>query len=40
MENAIKDKNILGHWLEDGWTRWLACAYSGALKRQTQNSKA
>ena len=34
------DKNILGHRLVDGWTRWVACAYSGASKRQTQDSKA
>jgi hypothetical protein len=40
MVNAIKDENILGHRLLDGWTRWLACAYSGIAKRQTQNSKA
>jgi hypothetical protein len=33
MVNAIKDKNILGHRLLDGWTRWLACAYSGVAKR-------
>jgi hypothetical protein len=37
---TIKGKNILGHRLVDGWTRWVACAYSGAAKRQTQNSKA
>ena len=37
---ALADKNILGHGLVDGWTRWVACAYSGAAKRQTQNSKA
>ena len=40
MVNALGDKNILGHRLVDGWTRWVACAYSGAAKRQTQNSKA
>jgi hypothetical protein len=22
------DKNILGHRLVDGWTRWVACAYN------------
>ena len=40
MVIALADKNILGHGLVDGWTRWVACAYSGAAKRQTQNSKA
>ena len=40
MVIALVDKNILGHRLVDGWTRWVACAYSGAAKRQTQNSKA
>jgi hypothetical protein len=40
MVIALADKNILGHRLVDGWTRWVACAYSGATKRQTQNSKA
>jgi hypothetical protein len=40
MVIALADKNILGHRLVDGWTRWVACAYSGAAKRQTQNSKA
>ena len=34
------NKNILGHRLVDGWTRWVACAYSGAEKRPTQNSIA
>ena len=37
---ALVDENILGHQLVDGWTRWVACAYSGAGERQTQNSKA
>ena len=37
---ALVGENILGHQLVDGWTRWVACAYSGAAKRQTQNSKA
>ena len=37
---ALRDKNILGHRLVDGWTRWVACAYSGVAKRQTLNSKA
>ena len=40
MVIALADKNNLGHGLVDGWTRWVACAYSGAAKRQTQNSKA
>ena len=40
MAIALADKNILGHGLVDGWTRWVACAYSGAAKRQTQNRKA
>jgi hypothetical protein len=37
---ALVGENILGHQLVDGWTRWVACAYSGAGERQTQNSKA
>ena len=28
----IRDKNILGHRLVDGWTRWVACAYIGQRK--------
>jgi hypothetical protein len=28
MVTALGDKNILGHRLVDGWTRWVACAYS------------
>ena len=37
---SLTDRNILVHKLGDGWTRWVACVYSGAAKRQTQNSKA
>jgi hypothetical protein len=37
---ALADENILDHQRVDGWTRWVACAYSGAAKRQTLNSKA
>ena len=37
---ALADKNILDHQQVDGWTRWVACAYSGVTKRQTLNSKA
>ena len=40
MAIALVDKNILNHQRVDGWTRWVACAYSGAAKRQTLNSKA
>jgi len=40
MVIALKDENILVHRLVDGWTRWVACAYSRQAKRQTQNSKA
>ena len=40
MVNALGDKNILGHRLVDGWTRWVACAYNGVATRQTQNRKA
>ena len=29
MVIALADKNILGHRLVDGWTRWVACAYIG-----------
>ena len=32
MVIALRDKNILGHRLVDGWTRWVACAYSGLAK--------
>ena len=35
MVIALADKNILGHRLVDGWTRWVACAYSEAVKKQT-----
>ena len=34
MVIALRDKNILGHGLVDGWTRWVACAYSGLTKKQ------
>jgi hypothetical protein len=37
---ALSDENILVHQRVDGWTRWVACAYSGAAKRQTLDSKA
>jgi len=40
MVIALRDENILDHGLVDGWTRWVACAYNGAAKRQTQNDKA
>ena len=40
MVIALADKNILDHQRVDGWTHWVACAYSGAAKRQTLNSKA
>jgi hypothetical protein len=40
MVNATKDKNILGHRLVDGWTRWVACAYNEVAEKQTQNSSA
>ena len=40
MVIALRDKNILDHQRVDGWTRWVACAYSGVTKRQTLNSKA
>ena len=40
MLNALGDKNILGHRLVDGWTRWFACAYSGDANRQPKNRKA
>ena len=33
MVIALRDKNILGHRLVDGWTRWVACAYSGLTKK-------
>ena len=35
--NRLRDENILGHGLVDGWTRWVACAYSGAGEKT--NSK-
>jgi len=40
MVIALRGENILGHGQVDGWTRWVAFAYSGSAKRQTQNSKA
>jgi hypothetical protein len=40
MVTALADKNILDHQRVDDWTRWVACAYSVAAKRQTLNSKA
>ena len=40
MVIALAGKNILDHQRVDGWTRWVACAYSGITKRQTLNSKA
>ena len=40
MVIALGDKNILDHQRVDGWTRWVACAYSEVTKRQTLNSKA
>ena len=40
MVIALADKNILDHQRVDGWTHWVACAYSGVAKRQTLNSKA
>ena len=33
MVIALADKNILGHRLVDGWTCWVACAYSGLAKK-------
>ena len=40
MVIALADKNISNHQRVDGWTRRVACAYSGTAKRQTPNSKA
>jgi hypothetical protein len=40
MVTALPNENILDHQRVDGWTRWVACAYSGSAKRQTLNSKA
>ena len=40
MVIALGDKNILDHQRVDGWTCWVACAYSGTATRQTLNSKA
>ena len=40
MATALADENILDHQRVDGWTRRVACAYSGVAKRQTLNSKA
>jgi hypothetical protein len=40
MVIALAGENILDHQRVDGWTRWVACAYSRAAKRQTLNSKA
>ena len=40
MVTALADENILDHQRVDGWTRWVACAYSGAAKRQTLTNKA
>ena len=40
MVIVLADKNILDHQRVDGWTRWVACAYSRVTKRQTLNSKA
>ena len=40
MLNALGNKNILGHRLVDGWTRWVACVYSGEAIRQTKNHNA
>ena len=39
MVIALADKNILGHRLVDGWTRWVACAYSGAAKDKLKTAK-
>jgi hypothetical protein len=39
MVIALRDENILGHRLVDGWTRWVACAYSGTAKRQPKTAK-
>ena len=37
----VGNKNILGHRLVDGWTRWAACAYSGvAIKTAKQRGLA
>ena len=40
LVTALADENILDHQRVDGWTRWVACAYSGVSKRQTLDSKA
>ena len=39
MVNALGDKNILGHWLVDGWTLWVACAYSGERTDKPKTAK-
>ena len=39
MVIALADKNILGHRLVDGWTRWVACAYSGQSKDKLKTAK-
>ena len=39
MVNALGDKNILGHRLVDGWTRWVACAYSGERADKPKTAK-
>jgi len=39
MVIALRDENILGHGLVDGWTRWVACAYSGKRKDKLKTVK-
>jgi len=33
MVIALGDKNILDHQRVDGWTCWVACAYSGVTNK-------
>ena len=39
MANALGAKNILGHLLVDGWTLWVACAYSGKRTDKPKTAK-
>ena len=39
MVIALRNENILGHRLVDGWTRWVACAYSEAVKSKLKAAK-
>ena len=39
MVTALADENILDHQRVDGWTRWVACAYSDWEKDKLRTVK-